>query len=58
VDDLDGVVVVVGELPPLDGDGMCDWVGGGFARCGMVVGGIVGSDRCARRLIGCWLVGL
>jgi hypothetical protein len=48
VEDLDGVVMVGGEPAPPDGDGMRDWVGGGFARCGMVAGGIAGGDRCAR----------
>jgi hypothetical protein len=46
--DLDGVVVVRGELAPLDSDGVCGWVGGGFACCGMVASGIAGGDRCAR----------
>jgi hypothetical protein len=47
-----------GEPAPLDGDGIHDWVGVGFVRCGMVAGGIVGGGRCARRLIGCQLDGL
>jgi hypothetical protein len=58
VEDLDGVEVVGGEPAPLDGDVIHDWVGVGFARCGKVVGGIAGGGRCARRLVGCRLVGL
>jgi hypothetical protein len=42
VEGLDDVVVVGGGLGPLDDDGTRGWVGDGFARCGMVVGGIVG----------------
>jgi hypothetical protein len=44
---------VVG-LAPLDGAGKHDWVGAGFARYGIVVDG----GKCARRPVGCWLVGL
>jgi hypothetical protein len=57
VEDFDGVVVG-GEPAPLDGDGIRDWVGVGFVRCGMVAGGIFGGGRCVRRLVGCRLVGL
>jgi hypothetical protein len=54
VEDLDDVVVG-GGLGPLDDDGTSGWVGDGFARCGMVAGGIAGGDKYVRQLVGCRL---